>query len=537
MDWNRNLKLENRKWLALTSLVLLLVVIGVFGGGRAAKADPHAVFYTAIGQQQLFFNVLAALDQADFVEPKSGEFGREQLISERGGVSAIPPFTAEQNRLITSTETDLSSIITRPITLGGHDLYTDYLVRQLAIESNRSAGTELLAFAQCENVFGKFNCGEAPDLGSVAGIRDGQVKGITSEALAAEHAEPGTPEFYETQQKAAGKEYVLDALEYGSRWFLNGSMAAMMSGLIGGSPDNEIDKDFREGAADEEKNVNAEKEPLAYSVDLAAWRIHNRETRSGINEIGHNALIDWLVVNTLNPLLSGNFWGGSDDKSDSDRLGDSFPYENVVFKENGRIEINPELTLTDSVTRAMLSLNAPDNLNKIAAAGASRVELQQLYGEADGAKPKIKLKDWAGLNLYKPVKITENEGELSQTYGGPAAEAAGAAEAASSYSYSRTRSSDNNNPEVLTDDGEAELPNTGDSSGGTSSSGLSAALNADAEFGQVAGVKRALVSPNINQRYSFQEPGQAALLRKIIDDPETLRRLGVKPCSLTFCPN
>ncbi|HSX24585.1 MAG TPA: hypothetical protein VLG69_01320, partial [Candidatus Andersenbacteria bacterium] len=34
-----------------------------------AHADPHAVFYTDRAQEQLFYNVLAALNQADYVEP------------------------------------------------------------------------------------------------------------------------------------------------------------------------------------------------------------------------------------------------------------------------------------------------------------------------------------------------------------------------------------------------------------------------------------------------------------------------------------
>lgn len=32
-------------------------------------ADPHAVFYTDKGQEQVFYNVLAALNQADYAEP------------------------------------------------------------------------------------------------------------------------------------------------------------------------------------------------------------------------------------------------------------------------------------------------------------------------------------------------------------------------------------------------------------------------------------------------------------------------------------
>lgn len=55
-----------------TSLLLLAMTIGVLlvlMAPRQASADPHAVFYTDRGQAQVFYNVLAALNQADYVEP------------------------------------------------------------------------------------------------------------------------------------------------------------------------------------------------------------------------------------------------------------------------------------------------------------------------------------------------------------------------------------------------------------------------------------------------------------------------------------
>jgi hypothetical protein len=48
--------------------ILLGVTIGMLAGIRPAHADPHAVFFTDRAQAQLFFNVLAALNQADYVE-------------------------------------------------------------------------------------------------------------------------------------------------------------------------------------------------------------------------------------------------------------------------------------------------------------------------------------------------------------------------------------------------------------------------------------------------------------------------------------
>lgn len=56
---NRTLKL----------LLFVTLAIGIsFILVRPALADPHAMFYTDKGQEQVFYNFLAALNQADYVE-------------------------------------------------------------------------------------------------------------------------------------------------------------------------------------------------------------------------------------------------------------------------------------------------------------------------------------------------------------------------------------------------------------------------------------------------------------------------------------
>lgn len=52
-------------------LAAALLAGGLLTLAKIAYADPHAVFYTDRGQEQLFFNVLAALNQADYVEEPS----------------------------------------------------------------------------------------------------------------------------------------------------------------------------------------------------------------------------------------------------------------------------------------------------------------------------------------------------------------------------------------------------------------------------------------------------------------------------------
>lgn len=138
--------------------VLLLVLVFP----RPARADPHAVFYTAIGQQQLFFNVLAALNQADFVEPATNTTGtssgvsREEILQKR----TEQGFAEESAPVVTSTETQLGSILTRGITLEGNDLWTAYIAYQNAIEADRRRNlVELLEFF-CNIAIGVDECSE-----------------------------------------------------------------------------------------------------------------------------------------------------------------------------------------------------------------------------------------------------------------------------------------------------------------------------------------------------------------------------------------
>jgi len=74
--------------------IAMLVGTGMWILPRAAYADPHAVFYTDRAQEQLFYNFLAALNQADYVEdpnqpPITADLREGQLI--RTGEYIPPP--------------------------------------------------------------------------------------------------------------------------------------------------------------------------------------------------------------------------------------------------------------------------------------------------------------------------------------------------------------------------------------------------------------------------------------------------------------
>jgi hypothetical protein len=137
-----------------------LIVAAVFGVSRPAFADPHAMFYTVSGQQQLFFNMLAALDQADYVESATQAPGspktisREGLLDNRGQAG----FGKTNNTILNATETSLNNILTRNITLEGQDLWTTYIGFQIALEAQRRKDTAALLEYYCQRVLGIKNC-------------------------------------------------------------------------------------------------------------------------------------------------------------------------------------------------------------------------------------------------------------------------------------------------------------------------------------------------------------------------------------------
>lgn len=145
-----------RRFLRLAAhLACAGLILSVAGLPRPAHADPHAIFYTAIGQQQLFFNMLAALNQADYVETDQE---REVLVTKRAQPTAGPGQQAEDNPIVTSTATDLSSVLSRLVTLEGNDLWTAFQAHQLALESKRRNDSERLFWVLCNQAYGYKDC-------------------------------------------------------------------------------------------------------------------------------------------------------------------------------------------------------------------------------------------------------------------------------------------------------------------------------------------------------------------------------------------
>jgi hypothetical protein len=133
-------------------LVVVVAVAGILVWPRPAKADPHAVFYTAIGQRQLFLNFLAALDQADYVEPAVGDLSREELDKKLKAADQI----ATVSETLDATKTDLAAVVSRLITLDGTDLWTNYLAYQIASGSAQKANTNAYIEELCARALGRY---------------------------------------------------------------------------------------------------------------------------------------------------------------------------------------------------------------------------------------------------------------------------------------------------------------------------------------------------------------------------------------------
>ena len=165
--------LVRRYHLAIFSLVFALIIAL---HPSPALADPHAVFYTDRAQEQLFYNFLAALNQADYVEPgiPGSPYSRVKLVEDRaqqallqssinGAPSPIPYITP--NPVENATRTNLPSVVTRNITLEGNDLWTAYLYQQFALETDIRRTLSELSRLYCENSLGRAGCSNEPGPG------------------------------------------------------------------------------------------------------------------------------------------------------------------------------------------------------------------------------------------------------------------------------------------------------------------------------------------------------------------------------------
>jgi hypothetical protein len=355
MGWSDSLK--RRFTLALA---LILVSGGIFGMARVARADPHAIFYTAIGQQQLFFNVLAALDQADYVETQAD---RRNLARERRDVFAVPRFEPETQDLIAATQVGqqdsssssqpgVSTLLTRGLTLEGNDLYTDQLVRELSAEVGRRVATTELLHALCDFALGLKNCDPLP-----------------------EGSDANTTREYQKQRKRA---VVNDWLDWGALPFANGVLGALSSGTS-------YDAELREQAINEPEQLEG---ITAYSQDIATWRnqIAGRRDR-----VTHEILLEALLAGAARPYLPAIY---------------GYPYDKFTVSDDGNLVVAPypdgrPADVNRYTTALHDAIVAPTEVASIAAGAADRVALQLDAIEEQGVLAQGKI---------EPIPKPEGEG-------------------------------------------------------------------------------------------------------------------------------
>lgn len=129
---------------------IFLMSVG-FVSVPAAQADPHGVFFTVVGQQQLFFNILAALNQADYVEPLNLRTQLRQRRDEAG-------YASSQHSALTTTQTDLADVVTRQVSLEGEDVRTQERADEYAREVVRQRQAAELIAQYCREAFGSEDC-------------------------------------------------------------------------------------------------------------------------------------------------------------------------------------------------------------------------------------------------------------------------------------------------------------------------------------------------------------------------------------------
>lgn len=153
-------------------VVVMVAAVAFWQGATPAQADPHAMFFTSIAQKQLFFNVLAALDQADYVEPPGDTpcpnggicdpaLNRQELAERREAAE----FTTDSDNhpALAATKTGLATTLTREVTLDGTDLWTAHLLKQRALEHDRRNALSELIQVYCNVGLGECNGALTPD--------------------------------------------------------------------------------------------------------------------------------------------------------------------------------------------------------------------------------------------------------------------------------------------------------------------------------------------------------------------------------------
>ncbi len=347
-------------------LLVVLAVAFVLFIGRPAHADPHAIFYTTVGQQQLFFNVLAALDQADYVETAEQ---RKALVEKRlqaapGGATPegepVPPFVAEKYPSIVATEAkDFSAVLTRLLTLEGHDVYTDFLVRTFALEASRRNSLEEVANEYCEMALGALRCREFDPDG------------------------PITRERYKADRERA---FIVDSLAFAQEPYLRGAVAALESGTA--ADQQKRQEILTDAAGKKEKLENA----YSYDPDLA------RLTQKADAAAGSRLVVEAVKRTAEDAFLPADV--------------NPDVFDDVRFDSNGKATFDPNGDL-DSFFETIRDLSElPQATFESALGGEAKQYAYQAVREKGGSRADVQLKSNVAVSatpspLSEPIKAIE----------------------------------------------------------------------------------------------------------------------------------
>lgn len=354
---------SHTKHLSVSASILLMFIGGILAAPKPASADPHATFYTATGQQQLFFNTLAALNQADYVEPAttpegvsaSDDFSREKVLDTRIRAG----FNRETDDRVIATKTELAGILTRGITLEGHDLWSAYLAHQFAIEAARRDGSDKVMRIFCERGLGLENCDDT----------------ITSA---------------KEVEKRKEEAYVVNPVKSQGETAARG-LAVLFSGTEGHQTEAEHIAGGGEG-----DGSYLDKGPYAHDDDISAWwknalADENDLAKQGLAAVGNLKTLSSFVHPRVNPGIWNYISSDSTGRLDFNKDVAKNPSDELLAHEEAfDIFLNNQIAMADK-----------------AATAVNRVEAQTEATASEGHRPDTEI-------AYKPSRVDEDEiGEIN----------------------------------------------------------------------------------------------------------------------------
>lgn len=318
-------------FLRALGLSLLLLTVGLLSP-KSAQADPHGVFFTVVGQQQLFFNILAALNQADYVEPLQL---RQQLSQGRDTAGYAP----SKHSTLTATQTELADVLTRSVSLEGQDVRTQERADEYAREVVRQRRVAELIKQLCQEAFGANDC-----------TGEGEPQQLV----------------HDKDAPLTGKEqsFIQDPVARNNLPFILGVLGALSSGT-------EAHREFTKKLI-VEANSGGAVLPFEYSPVVAAWR----KSASGEEVEALDRALIKKAVSFLSAELDPTFW------------------DMVTIKDGqAEVDIAPNDSAEVKSEKFFGALNEllaiPNTLEEIALEAEKRVALQLNSTVVDGAVPDL----------------------------------------------------------------------------------------------------------------------------------------------------